>query len=62
MRVIGCLLMISGWLIVMAAIVLLTRVAERYGFVAAGLAVQALGIVLLAQQYRAIELQEKVRR
>ncbi len=62
MRAIGCLLMVSGWLIVMTALVLLTRVGERYGFVAAGMAVEVLGLVLLARQYRSIQLEEKSRR
>ncbi len=54
--------MVSGWLIVMTALVLLTRVGERYGFVAAGVAVEVLGLVLLARQYRSIQLEEKSRR
>jgi hypothetical protein len=54
--------MVSGWLIVMAALVLLTRVAERYGFVVAGVAVEVLGLVLLAQRYRALQLEETSRR
>ncbi len=61
MRAIGCLLMVSGWLIVMAALVLLTRIAERYGFVLAGLAVEILALVLLAQRYRALQLEENRR-
>ncbi len=62
MRAIGCLLMVSGWLIVMAAMVLLTRLPERFGFVLAGLAVEVLGLLLLAQRYRAMQLEEKRRR
>jgi hypothetical protein len=62
LRAIGCLLMVSGWLIVMAALVLLTRLAERYGFVVAGFAVEVLGLVLLAQRYRSMQLEEKSRR
>jgi hypothetical protein len=54
--------MVSGWLIVMAALVLLTRLAERYGFVVAGFAVEVLGLVLLAQRYRSMQLEEKSRR
>ena len=53
MRAIGGVLMVSGWLIVMAALVLLTRIGQRYGFVAAGLGVEALGLGLLALGYRA---------
>ncbi len=62
MRAIGFLLMLSGWLIVVAALVLLTRLPERYGFVVAGLAVEVLGLVLLAQRYRTMQLEEKSRR
>jgi uncharacterized membrane-anchored protein len=62
LRAIGCLLMVSGWLIVMAAMVLLTRLPERFGFVLAGLAVEVLGLLLLAQRYRAMQLEEKRRR
>jgi hypothetical protein len=54
--------MVSGWLIVMAALVLLTRLPERYGFVVAGMAVEVLGVVLLAQRYRSVQLEEKSRR
>jgi hypothetical protein len=44
--------MISGWLIVLAALVLLRTLGQRYGFTLAGIAVEALGLVLLAQGYR----------
>jgi uncharacterized membrane protein YccC len=54
--------MLSGWLIVMAALMLLTRLTERYGFVVAGLSVEILGLVLLAQSYRSMQLEEKSRR
>ena len=54
--------MVSGWLIAMAALVLLTRLLERSCFVAAGLSVEVLGLVLLAQRYRAMQLEEKSRR
>ena len=46
----------------MAALMLLTHLAERYGFVVAGLAVEILGLVLLAQSYRSMQLEEKSRR
>jgi hypothetical protein len=58
-RAIGCLLMVSGWAIVLAALVLLHGLGQRYGFVAAGLAVEVLGLVLLAQCYRAEQLPRK---
>jgi len=62
LRAIGFLLMVSGWLIAMTALMLLTRLPERFGFVLAGMAVQALGIVLLARRYRSMQLEEKSRR
>jgi hypothetical protein len=58
-RAIGCLLMVSGWAIVLAALVLLHGLGQRCGFVAAGLAVEVLGLVLLAQCYRAEQLPRK---
>jgi ABC-type transport system involved in cytochrome bd biosynthesis fused ATPase/permease subunit len=58
-RAIGCLLMISGWLIVLAALVLLHGLGQRYGFVVAGVAVEVLGLVLLAQRYRAEQMPRK---
>jgi hypothetical protein len=62
LRAIGFVLMVSGWLIAMTALVLLTRTGELYGFILAGLAVEVLGLVLLAQGYRAMQLEEKSRR
>jgi hypothetical protein len=48
MRVLGCLLLISGWLIVIAALVMLSSQAARTTFIVSGLTVEALGFVLLA--------------
>ena len=55
MRAIGCLLMFSGWLIVVAALGMLNQLGQRYGFVGAGLLVELLGIGLLANSYREME-------
>lgn len=55
MRAIGCLLMISGWCIAVAALGLLTHLGQRYAFVGAGIAVEMLGIALLANSYREME-------
>jgi hypothetical protein len=44
--------MFSGWLIALAALVLLESLGERFGFVGAAVAVEALGLCLLAQSYR----------
>jgi hypothetical protein len=40
-----------GWMLVLAAIVLLKSGAARSGFVVAGLAVEALGLVLVARSF-----------
>lgn len=62
MRAVGCLLMLSGWSIVLAALVLLHVQGQRYGFVLAALAVEALGLWLLAQSYRSEQLAAKDKR
>ena len=61
MRAIGGVLMVSGWLIVVASLVLLKQMGERWGFLAAGLGVEVLGLVLLAQRYRAGQMPEEAR-
>jgi len=45
-------LLISGWLIVIAALVLLSTLMSRISFVGAGIAVELIGLGLLAQAYR----------
>ncbi len=49
MKLAGCLLLISGWMIVLAALVLLPGLAARAGFVAAGIAVEIIGLGLIAR-------------
>ena len=46
---IGCGLLASGWIIVMASLLLLTSLGQRFGFVAAGLAVEVMGLALVAR-------------
>ena len=58
MKGIGCLLMVSGWAIALAALVLLPQPGTRFAFVVAGIAVEGLGLGLVAQAYRAAELGE----
>ena len=55
MKWIGCLLLVSGWMIVATALLLLTGLGQRFAFVAAGLLVECLGLSLLAQNYRALQ-------
>ncbi len=55
MRLIGCLLLLSGFFIATSAIVLMNSLATRMGFVAAGLGVEGLGLALLMNGYKALE-------
>ncbi len=47
MKIASLLLLLAGWGIVLAAIVLLSPSQPKAGFVLAGIAVQLLGLVLL---------------
>lgn len=51
MRLVGCLLLPSGFFLVLAALVLLPAQAMRFAFVAAGLGVEVLGVGLLTRAY-----------
>lgn len=52
---IGCILMVSGWLIVMAALLLLTGATQRLAFVLSGILIELLGIGLLAWHFRGLQ-------
>ncbi len=51
MRIAGFLLGLAGWLLVLAALVMLTSITPRTGFVLAGLGVEILGFVLAARSH-----------
>ena len=53
MRLAGFFLLLAGWVIVLAALVLLPSALPRVVFVAAGVAVELLGIGLLARFHAA---------
>lgn len=53
MRLVGSGLLLSGWIIVVAALPLLPPGGERGFFVAAGLVVEIVGLVLLGRAHRA---------
>jgi low temperature requirement protein LtrA len=53
LKLIGCLLLLSGWLLVLAALVMLPGFAQRSAFIGAGLGVEILGMVLLTRRYMA---------
>ena len=55
MRLMGFALLISGMAIVLVALVLLTSLAQRVGFVLTGVAVEALGLIVLALGYKSLQ-------
>jgi hypothetical protein len=55
LRLVGCVLLLSGFLLVPAALVLLTSLVERFAFVGAGLGVEVLGLALLTQGYKSMQ-------
>ncbi|MBV9406121.1 MAG: hypothetical protein JO211_12320 [Acidobacteriaceae bacterium] len=46
----GLLLMVAGWVLVLAAVILLVSTPSRTVFVCAGLGVEILGFVLVARR------------
>ena len=52
MKMAGLLLLVAGWLLVLAAIVMLRAAAPRAAFVLAGVAVQGLALVLAFRAHR----------
>ncbi len=52
MRLVGCLLLLSGFFIVLAALVMLTAFGQRLAFTGAALAVEVLGLALLTQGHK----------
>ena len=51
MKLAGFLLLLSGWFLVLGAIVLLPSPAPRAGFVLAGVGVELLGLALAARSH-----------
>ncbi|MGO9231285.1 MAG: hypothetical protein ACLQKA_19015 [Bryobacteraceae bacterium] len=51
MRLAGLLLLVAGWAIVLAAFLMLGATAARAVFVAAGVAIEMLGLGLLARSH-----------
>ena len=51
MKFLGFMLLLAGWLLVLAAIVLLPAPALRFGFVLAGIGVEALGLTLTIRSH-----------
>jgi hypothetical protein len=51
MKIAGFSLLLAGWALVLAALSLLTRAVPRDVFLAAGMAVEALGLVLAVRAH-----------
>jgi hypothetical protein len=51
LRLAGFLLLITGWILVLAALVLLKHEASRAAFVSAGMGVETLGLVLVVRSW-----------
>ena len=51
MKLAGFLLLLSGWFLVLGAIILLPSPVPRTGFVLAGVGVEVLGLVLAARSH-----------
>ena len=49
MKLAGCLLLLSGWIIVLVALVLLPGFVARTAFIVAGVAVEIFGLGLIAR-------------
>jgi hypothetical protein len=49
LKLAGCLLLLSGWMIVLVALVLLPGFAVRAAFIGAGIAVEILGLGMIAR-------------
>jgi hypothetical protein len=55
LSLIGYVLLVSGWVLVVAALLLLAGTGQRLAFVGAGLVVELLGLGLVAVRYRAMQ-------
>jgi hypothetical protein len=51
MKLAGFLLLLAGWVIVLVAVVLLPAASTRASFVLAGVAVEVLGLTLVARSH-----------
>ena len=55
MKLAGFLLLLAGWAIVLAAVVLLVHGLPRTGFVLAGISVEVLGLVVVVRSHLALQ-------
>ena len=59
MKLVACLLLLSGFFNVLAALVLLTSLQQRCAFAAAGFGVEVLGLSLLTQAYKSMRKEHR---
>lgn len=59
MRLVGCLLLLSGFVLSVVALVLLASLGQRVAFVGAGLGVEVLGVALLTRANTAIVKEQR---
>ncbi|MDR3746260.1 MAG: hypothetical protein P4K80_09040 [Acidobacteriaceae bacterium] len=59
MKLVACLLLLSGFFLVLAALVLLASTGQRTAFVVAGLGVEILGLALLTQGYQSTTKEQR---
>ena len=55
MKLAGFLLLLAGWVIVLAAVVLLAPALPRAGFVLAGIGVEVVALILFARSHLALQ-------
>ena len=59
MKLVACLLLLSGFFLVLASLVLLASLAQRSAFVAAGFGVEVLGLSLLTHAYKTMRREHR---
>lgn len=59
MKLTGFLLLAAGWVIVVAAVLLLPSAGSRSAFAWAGIAVEVLGLVLALRSHRVLDAEER---
>ena len=59
MRLVGCLLLLSGFVLSVVALALLASLGQRFAFVGAGLGVEALGVGLLTRAHTALAKEQR---
>jgi hypothetical protein len=59
LKLIGCLLLLSGFFIAVAALVLMNSLATRACFVVAGFGVEVLGLALLMSGHKPVQKEQK---